>query len=190
MPQVLEDLVDVVKKAQTEIDRMAQEAEKYCDKEDANKGKIGVKNVLENDCFSIRDTVSELKFKGKFGAEDGELEPVAKLMNEKFDVSKHVARRKWHYGFALEGTNVDDEATLGVQYRIVGKEHVTATYTGRRLRPSISCEAPTTRKRSRTNASSTRCTQRWHSMISRIFLIRCIQTSPPASLARAVLPGR
>ena len=62
MLQVLEDLVDVVKKkAQTEIDRMAQEVEKYRDKEDANKGKVGVKNGLENDCFSIRNTVSELK---------------------------------------------------------------------------------------------------------------------------------
>ena len=65
MPQVLEDLVDVVKKAQTEIDRMAQEAEKYRDKEDANKGKVGVKNGLENDCFSIRNTVSELNVQGQ-----------------------------------------------------------------------------------------------------------------------------
>ena len=93
---------------------MAQEAEKYRDKDEENKEKIGVKNGLENYCFSMRNTVSEVKFKGKFEAGDGELEPVTKLMKEKVDVNKYVARRKWYYGLEFEGTNVDVEATEGV----------------------------------------------------------------------------
>merc|ERR1719163_1362848 len=51
--------------SQSEIDRMVSEAEKYKDEDEANKNKIEAKNSLENYCFSLRNTLTEEKFKDK-----------------------------------------------------------------------------------------------------------------------------
>merc|ERR1712028_329320 len=50
--------------SQSEIDRMVQEAEKYRDEDEQNKGKIEAKNGLENYCFTMRNTLQEEKFEG------------------------------------------------------------------------------------------------------------------------------
>ena len=133
-------------------------------------------------------------FKGKFGAEDGELEPVAKLMSEKFDVSFHVARRKWYYGFALKGTNVDDEATLGVQYRIVGRAHVNSDLQWAKIEADDGLEiyGISVRTTHDEETLQDKCIiDKGYTALAfddvQDFLIRCIQIAPPASLARAVL---
>merc|ERR1712132_22033 len=49
--------------SQAEIDRMVQEAEKYRAEDEANKTKVEAKNGLENYCFQMKNSVSEMKDK-------------------------------------------------------------------------------------------------------------------------------
>merc|ERR1711871_799344 len=58
--------------SQAEIDRMAQEAEKYRAEDEQMKVKIEAKNGLENYCFTMRNTLSEEKLQDKFEAGDKE----------------------------------------------------------------------------------------------------------------------
>jgi L1 cell adhesion molecule like protein len=56
--------------SQAEIDRMVQEAEKFKDEDEANRGKVEAKNGLENYCFTMRNTLQEEKLKEKFEGDD------------------------------------------------------------------------------------------------------------------------
>lgn len=58
--------------SQSEIDRMVQEAEKFKEEDEVNKGKIESKNGLENYCYTMKNTLMEEKLKDKFGPEDKE----------------------------------------------------------------------------------------------------------------------
>ena len=56
--------------SQSEIDRMVQEAEKYKEDDEANKGKVEAKNGLKNYCFTMRNTLQEEKLRDKFEGDD------------------------------------------------------------------------------------------------------------------------
>merc|ERR1712110_1318017 len=69
--------------SQSEIDRMAQEAEKYRAEDEANKQKIEAKNGLENYCFTMRNTLQEEKLKDKFEGDDKD--KIEKAVQETLD---------------------------------------------------------------------------------------------------------
>merc|ERR1711868_169812 len=53
-----------------DIERMVREAEQYADEDKAAKEKIDAKNALESYCYSMKNTISEEKFKDAISAED------------------------------------------------------------------------------------------------------------------------
>merc|ERR1712226_347280 len=69
--------------SQSEIDRMAQEAEKYRAEDEQNKAKVEAKNGLENYCFQMRNSLSDDKLKDKFEA--GDKEAIEKAVQETLD---------------------------------------------------------------------------------------------------------
>merc|ERR1711957_179969 len=69
--------------SQSEIDRMVQEAEKFRDEDEQNKGKIEAKNGLENYCFTMRNTLQEEKLKEKFEGDDKD--KIEKAVQEALD---------------------------------------------------------------------------------------------------------
>merc|ERR1712110_938329 len=69
--------------SQAEIDRMVQEAEKFRAEDESNKAKIEAKNGLENDCFTMRNTLNEEKLKEKF--EGGDKEKIEKAVQDTLD---------------------------------------------------------------------------------------------------------
>merc|ERR1711935_405335 len=69
--------------SQSEIDRMVNEAEKYREEDEQNKGKIEAKNGLENYCFTMRNTLQEEKLKDKFEGDDKD--KIEKAVQEALD---------------------------------------------------------------------------------------------------------
>merc|ERR1712091_216452 len=69
--------------SQAEIDRMVQEAEKFREEDEQNKGKIEAKNGLENYCFTMRNTLQEEKLKDKFEGDDKD--KIEKAVQETLD---------------------------------------------------------------------------------------------------------
>merc|ERR1711907_925878 len=53
-----------------DIERMVREAEQYADEDKAAKEKIDAKNALESYCYSMKNTISEEKFKDAIGEDD------------------------------------------------------------------------------------------------------------------------
>merc|ERR1711988_1583591 len=53
-----------------DIERMVREAEQYAEEDKAAKEKIDAKNALESYCYSMKNTISEEKFKDALSAED------------------------------------------------------------------------------------------------------------------------
>merc|ERR1719165_46043 len=62
---------------------MVQEAEKYKAEDDQNRQKIEAKNGLENYCFTLRNTLNEVKLKEKFEA--GDKEKIEKAVQDTLD---------------------------------------------------------------------------------------------------------
>merc|ERR1711868_211991 len=53
-----------------DIERMVREAEQYADEDKAAKEKIDAKNALESYCYSMKNTISEDKFKAAISEDD------------------------------------------------------------------------------------------------------------------------
>lgn len=56
-----------------EIERMVNDAERYKNEDEKQKGRISAKNALESYCFHMKSTVEDEKLKDKLGAEDRKL---------------------------------------------------------------------------------------------------------------------
>merc|ERR1711998_20659 len=56
--------------SEAEIQRMVDEAEKYKQEDESNKGKVEARNGLENYCFNLRNTMDDPNLKDKFEGED------------------------------------------------------------------------------------------------------------------------
>merc|ERR1712139_190205 len=65
--------------SQADIDRMVSEAEKYAAEDEQNKKKVEAKNGLENYCFTMRNTLTEEKFK------DGDKEAIEKAIQDSLE---------------------------------------------------------------------------------------------------------
>merc|ERR1711920_50616 len=53
-----------------EVERMVREAEEYAAEDAANKERIEAKNMLENYCYSLKNSIGDLKEKGNMSEED------------------------------------------------------------------------------------------------------------------------
>merc|ERR1712196_237327 len=58
--------------AESDIERMVREAEKYAAEDDAMKEKVEARNGLENYAYSMRNSINDEKLKDKLDAADKE----------------------------------------------------------------------------------------------------------------------